>query len=116
MSYITTAHEVGHNHGSQVGYTTAPYRILGSTAAVNTLVHNTAVNTVHTHTHVHPTHARQHDPPGPCAPGGAEGNFIMFASATDGSRPNNRLFSQCSRGSMGQTIDVKGNCFVSSKC
>ena len=50
VSYITVAHEVGHNHGSQVGYTTAPYRILGSTAAVNTLVHNTAVNTsVHTH-------------------------------------------------------------------
>ena len=58
----------------------------------------------------------QHDPPGLCAPGGREGNYIMFASATDGSLPNNRQFSQCSRESMGQTIDVRGACFTSSEC
>jgi len=39
----------------------------------------------------------------------------MFASATDGSLPNNRRFSQCSRESMGQTIDVRGTCFISSE-
>ena len=62
-----------------------------------------------TYTHI------QHDPPGPCSPGGSEGNYIMFASATDGSLPNNRQFSQCSRESMGQTIDVRGTCFIASE-
>ena len=64
---------------------------------------------MHIHTHI------QHDPPGPCSPGGSEGNYIMFASATDGSLPNNRQFSQCSRESMGQTIDVRGTCFIPSE-
>ncbi|KAH6929244.1 hypothetical protein HPB50_025211 [Hyalomma asiaticum] len=37
----------------------------------------------------------QHDPP-ECVPGGSVGNFLMFASASHGTMPNNRRFSVCS--------------------
>ncbi|XP_075750717.1 disintegrin and metalloproteinase domain-containing protein 10 homolog [Rhipicephalus microplus] len=37
----------------------------------------------------------QHDPP-KCVPGGSVGNFLMFASASQGTMPNNRRFSVCS--------------------
>ncbi|XP_049528870.1 disintegrin and metalloproteinase domain-containing protein 10 homolog [Dermacentor silvarum] len=37
----------------------------------------------------------QHDPP-ECVPGGSVGNFLMFASASHGTMPNNRHFSVCS--------------------
>ncbi|XP_049272497.1 disintegrin and metalloproteinase domain-containing protein 10-like [Rhipicephalus sanguineus] len=37
----------------------------------------------------------QHDPP-ECVPGGSAGNFLMFASASHGTMPNNRRFSMCS--------------------
>eukprot|EP01137_Pigoraptor_chileana_P003694 Opistho-2@44258 len=40
------------------------------------------------------------------------GNFIMFAQATDGSKTNNRLFSECSRSSMAANINAKAaTCF-----
>ncbi|KAL1438664.1 hypothetical protein MTO96_047858 [Rhipicephalus appendiculatus] len=37
----------------------------------------------------------QHDPP-ECVPGASVGNFLMFASASHGTMPNNRRFSMCS--------------------
>ena len=57
----------------------------------------------------------QHDSSSDCAPGGNEGNFIMFARATSGDQKNNRLFSPCSRDSMNGVMDVKGRC-IESKC
>uniref|UniRef100_A0A1I8A7R9 ADAM10 endopeptidase n=1 Tax=Steinernema glaseri TaxID=37863 RepID=A0A1I8A7R9_9BILA len=37
-----------------------------------------------------------HDFPQECQPGLPDGNFIMFASATSGDKPNNARFSKCS--------------------
>ena len=55
----------------------------------------------------------QHDPAGTsCAPGGSSGNYIMYPSATDGSRPNNNRFSECSVKDMGATIENNGGCFL----
>ena len=45
-----------------------------------------------------------HDSDAHCTPytsfNDQNGNFIMFASATSGDRPNNRLFSNCSKNSI----------------
>ncbi|RXG70383.1 Disintegrin and metalloproteinase domain-containing protein 10 [Armadillidium vulgare] len=38
-----------------------------------------------------------HDYPERCKPGGLQGNYIMFSSATSGDRPNNSKFSPCSQ-------------------
>ena len=63
--------------------------------------------------HVHLLPTIQHDSSGSeCAPGGSQGNYIMYPSATDGSRPNNKLFSVCSRRDMGSTIENNGGCFL----
>uniref|UniRef100_A0A1X7VQD5 Disintegrin domain-containing protein n=1 Tax=Amphimedon queenslandica TaxID=400682 RepID=A0A1X7VQD5_AMPQE len=53
-----------------------------------------------------------HDPEGTCAPGGSQGNYIMYATATDGTLPNNKQFSSCSRDIMGKTIVNNGDCFI----
>lgn len=58
----------------------------------------------------------QHDYPAECRPGGLSGNFIMFASATSGDRPNNSKFSSCSVGNISNVLDAiedkkKRNCF-----
>ncbi|KAH7970719.1 hypothetical protein HPB49_014580 [Dermacentor silvarum] len=37
-----------------------------------------------------------HDPEPECAPGGSQGNYIMYADAQPGVDPNNRKFSPCS--------------------
>ncbi|KRT80735.1 hypothetical protein AMK59_4955, partial [Oryctes borbonicus] len=60
-----------------------------------------------------------HDYPLECRPGGQSGNFIMFASATSGDRPNNSKFSTCSVGNISQVLDAieeskKKNCFSAS--
>jgi disintegrin and metalloproteinase domain-containing protein 10 len=60
-----------------------------------------------------------HDYPPECRPGGLNGNFIMFASATSGDRPNNSKFSSCSVGNISNVLDAiednkKRNCFTAS--
>ncbi|XP_045766161.1 disintegrin and metalloproteinase domain-containing protein 10 [Maniola jurtina] len=47
-----------------------------------------------------------HDYPSECRPGGQEGNYIMFASATSGDRPNNSRFSTCSVGNISAVLDA----------
>ncbi|XP_039290209.1 disintegrin and metalloproteinase domain-containing protein 10 [Nilaparvata lugens] len=61
-----------------------------------------------------------HDYPLACRPGGTPGNYIMFASATSGDRPNNSKFSSCSIGNISNVLDAiednkKRNCFKSSE-
>nr|CAG4651655.1 EOG090X02I4 [Triops cancriformis] len=58
-----------------------------------------------------------HDYPHQCRPGGQNGNYIMFASATSGERPNNSKFSTCSTGNVSSVLDAlqegrKKNCFT----
>ncbi|XP_012251802.2 disintegrin and metalloproteinase domain-containing protein 10 isoform X2 [Athalia rosae] len=60
-----------------------------------------------------------HDFPPECRPGGPHGNYIMFASATSGDRPNNSKFSKCSIGNISNVLDAmednkKRNCFSAS--
>jgi len=60
-----------------------------------------------------------HDWPEECRPGGVEGNFIMFASATSGDRHNNNKFSHCSKSNISAVLDAitdgrKPNCFTES--
>lgn len=60
-----------------------------------------------------------HDYPAECRPGGPAGNYIMFASATSGDRPNNSRFSQCSVGNISAVLDAvrdgrKRNCLTAS--
>jgi disintegrin and metalloproteinase domain-containing protein 10 len=59
----------------------------------------------------------QHDPETKaCSPGGEYGNFIMFARATSGDKPNNNRFSHCSVESMSRVMEVKARssdgCFI----
>nr|CAG4646099.1 EOG090X02I4 [Macrothrix elegans] len=61
-----------------------------------------------------------HDYPSHCRPGGQNGNYIMFASATSGERPNNSRFSNCSVGNISSVLDAvddgkKRNCFTEWK-
>ncbi|XP_062522964.1 disintegrin and metalloproteinase domain-containing protein 10-like [Corticium candelabrum] len=52
-----------------------------------------------------------------CSPGefgDSNGNYIMFASATDGSKSNNQQFSPCSKPVMADVISAKGGCFVAA--
>ncbi|KAL7072006.1 hypothetical protein ACQ4LE_008410 [Meloidogyne hapla] len=66
-----------------------------------------------------------HDFPLECQPGLPDGNFIMFASATSGDKPNNSKFSQCSIANISEvlfevlgqspksfTLGRKKNCFT----
>ncbi|CAL8109487.1 unnamed protein product [Orchesella dallaii] len=61
-----------------------------------------------------------HDYPNKCRPGGSDGNFIMFASATSGDRPNNSKFSECSIRNISSVLDAiihdnkKVNCFIAT--
>ncbi|XP_058062268.1 disintegrin and metalloproteinase domain-containing protein 10, partial [Anopheles bellator] len=61
-----------------------------------------------------------HDYPAECRPGGNNGNFIMFASATSGVRLNNGKFSPCSVRNISNVLDAideskKRNCFQASE-
>ncbi|XP_078360304.1 disintegrin and metalloproteinase domain-containing protein 10-like [Oculina patagonica] len=57
-----------------------------------------------------------HDNTHECAPGGSEGNYIMFGRSTNGDLKNNRLFSPCSREKMNAVMDVKGRCNAFKCC
>ena len=51
----------------------------------------------------------QHDPEtNECAPGGGDGNFIMYAFASSGNAANNDEFSPCSRRMMDDVIEARG--------
>lgn len=57
-----------------------------------------------------------HDFPDICKPGGLQGNFIMFSSATSGDRLNNDKFSPCSVRNISLVLDAisekrRTNCF-----
>lgn len=58
-----------------------------------------------------------HDFPADCRPGGPQGNFIMYSSATSGERSNNNKFSSCSIRNISSVLhsilsaDSKDNCF-----
>jgi len=58
-----------------------------------------------------------HDFPTDCRPGGPQGNFIMYSSATSGERSNNNKFSLCSIRNISSVLhailaaDSKDNCF-----
>ncbi|CAJ0572882.1 unnamed protein product, partial [Mesorhabditis spiculigera] len=47
-----------------------------------------------------------HDFPAECQPGLPLGNFIMFASATSGDKPNNAKFSSCSINNISSVLNV----------
>lgn len=47
-----------------------------------------------------------HDFPLECQPGLPDGNFIMFASATSGDKPNNAKFSRCSIANISSVLGV----------
>lgn len=50
---------------------------------------------------------------GKCGQGGEDGNYIMFAAATDGTKPNNRVFSECSVKAMSQVMKfLQPVCFL----
>ncbi|KAK4328728.1 hypothetical protein Pmani_000880 [Petrolisthes manimaculis] len=58
-----------------------------------------------------------HDFPETCKPGGLQGNFIMFSSATSGDRLNNDKFSPCSVRNISLVLDAisekrRTNCFT----
>eukprot|EP00123_Amoebidium_parasiticum_P015388 comp22942_c0_seq1/m.36372 comp22942_c0_seq1/g.36372 ORF comp22942_c0_seq1/g.36372 comp22942_c0_seq1/m.36372 type:complete len:785 (-) comp22942_c0_seq1:158-2512(-) len=53
-----------------------------------------------------------HDPAGECSPGGTGGNYLMYAKATSGDRPNNQKFSPCSLESIRAVINTKAACFT----
>lgn len=58
-----------------------------------------------------------HDFPADCRPGGPQGNYIMYSSATSGERSNNNKFSLCSIRNISSVLnailhaDSKDNCF-----
>ena len=47
-----------------------------------------------------------HDYPEKCRPGGKDGNYIIFASATSGDRYNNNKFSNCSKQNVSAVLDA----------
>lgn len=57
----------------------------------------------------------EHDTDGTtCAPGGSDGNYIMYAHATSGNLPNNNKFSSCSINQMAPIIENK--CRTTTGC
>ena len=65
----------------------------------------------------------QHDPDDDkeCVPGPDPGNYIMYASATSGNKPNNNIMSKCSLNYIKANVDAKrgsytyNNCFITEQ-
>ena len=63
-----------------------------------------------------------HDSGKACTPGESgksvaernQGNYIMYARATSGLKPNNRIFSPCSLRNISAVLEVKSHCFKES--
>lgn len=54
-----------------------------------------------------------HDEVAACTPGDSNGgNFIMFGTSVAGSRPNNLLYSECSRTVIAERVSLLGQCFI----
>lgn len=104
VSQLTLAHEIGHNFGSPVS------RSELDLFSLDFLLNDTIFGCFFL----------QHDFPDKCRPGGQEGNFIMFASATSGDRYNNNKFSVCSKENVSAVLDAIAdgqktpNCFTES--
>lgn len=97
VSQLTLAHEIGHNFGSPVS------EVIALSGDIKLILPSL-----------------QHDYPQECRPGGLNGNYIMFASATSGDRPNNSKFSPCSIRNISNVLDVlvgnsKRDCFKASE-
>lgn len=72
-----------------------------------------------TQTNLH-SYFQKHDTDGTtCAPGGSDGNYIMYAHATSGNLPNNNKFSSCSINQMAPIIENKcrttTGCFIGKR-
>ncbi|KAL3227019.1 hypothetical protein MRX96_024383 [Rhipicephalus microplus] len=97
-----------------VGGSTEVLRLSTNVGVLTFINHNSFVATavsemVFCHELGHSFGADHDAPPGrfcygTCAPCGDEGNYIMFPSPTQGKKPNNDKFSQCSRNSIGRVL------------
>lgn len=47
-----------------------------------------------------------------CAPGGSQGNFLMYPYSQDGTKPNHLMFSPCSLASINPVLAKKGQCLI----
>ncbi|EGD75708.1 hypothetical protein PTSG_07825 [Salpingoeca rosetta] len=95
---------------SSKGYNTGFTTSLNFGARVSQAV--TMITTTHEFGH---NWGSPHDETAACTPGDPDGNYIMFPSATDGSLPNNKLFSPCSRTSIATHLSSGAGCFDDSR-
>ncbi|XP_064602315.1 disintegrin and metalloproteinase domain-containing protein 10-like [Liolophura sinensis] len=47
-----------------------------------------------------------------CAPGGRQGNFLMYPYSQEGTKPNHLMFSPCSLASINPVLAKKGYCLI----
>ena len=109
-SIITFAHELGHNMGSTVRLAAAAtyvfYKRLLSILEL-TVQHGLFIYALKFLWLPYDVTVLKHDEDGTdCAPGGSAGNYIMYAHATDGGKPNNNQFSPCSIEMMHTIMEV----------